>query len=516
VHPVGEFKNSGHRVFELSVTKAFLQAGIPLEKASRLLLKEVIEHGAFAIRGPPGLRQNIPAVLDEEVGKVKNWLKEGDVSIIFDGTSHVCEVTAAVARKVTADFRIEQKLVHVKLYAVPLDGAAASAFLAGVVLQRGVPEQSVLAFMRDRSSVNNVAIDMIRNHCKNSVDIGCFSHTLDHVGARFAAKVLSQFISAYSASCSFSPKARSLWRARSGKNPKRQSTTRWWSHYEVAASVYANWSRVGDWLKDMKAQDVSPAFVDKMMEIKDDADASVKLSLELTAMVEAAKPFVQATYRLEGDGFLAINAYAELMACDAFINLYNTNPMSALPSTDAAINTLAAAAPVADQQAAKAKHWAHIKTMLKPGFDYFKARFITQGIAKHNLWRKVELFRVARLFDPTQIGTLPASDIPALASFPFLNDPSRIASLTSEFPTYQARAAGVSPQVDVLLWWRQNGHAIPAWTVACRQMILVQPSSAAVERVFSMLNASIGDDQRSMLGDAIEASLMLQYNYSSD
>ena len=43
-------------------------------------------------------------------------------------------------------------------------------------------------------------------------------------------------------------------------------------------------------------------------------------------------------------------------------------------------------------------------------------------------------------------------------------------------------------------------------------MILVQPSSAAAEKVFSLLKASFNERQDGALQDYIETSLMLQYN----
>ena len=52
-----------------------------------------------------------------------------------------------------------------------------------------------------------------------------------------------------------------------------------------------------------------------------------------------------------------------------------------------------------------------------------------------------------------------------------------------------------------------NGHA----AAACQAM-LVQPSSAAAERVFSLLRNSFGERQQSSLQDYIETSIMLQYN----
>ncbi len=41
----------------------------------------------------------------------------------------------------------------------------------------------------------------------------------------------------------------------------------------------------------------------------------------------------------------------------------------------------------------------------------------------------------------------------------------------------------------------------------------MQPSSAASERVFSILKASFEEQQDSALQDYVEASLMLQYNH---
>ena len=52
------------------------------------------------------------------------------------------------------------------------------------------------------------------------------------------------------------------------------------------------------------------------------------------------------------------------------------------------------------------------------------------------------------------------------------------------------------------------------WSSAAQMIALVKPSSAAVERVFSILKASFGPQQDNALQDYIESSLMLQYNHS--
>jgi hypothetical protein len=59
-----------------------------------------------------------------------------------------------------------------------------------------------------------------------------------------------------------------------------------------------------------------------------------------------------------------------------------------------------------------------------------------------------------------------------------------------------------------------NGGAdLPMWARSFRKIALNQPSSAAAERVFSML---FGKQQEQSLEDYIQLSLMLQYNYRKD
>ena len=46
----------------------------------------------------------------------------------------------------------------------------------------------------------------------------------------------------------------------------------------------------------------------------------------------------------------------------------------------------------------------------------------------------------------------------------------------------------------------------------CKTALLIQPSSAAAERVFPLLKNIIKDNQARALEDYIETSIMLQYN----
>ena len=93
-----------------------------------------------------------------------------------------------------------------------------------------------------------------------------------------------------------------------------------------------------------------------------------------------------------------------------------------------------------------------------------------------------------------------------------MNDTKILDDLKAELPQYLDSAADVVEDVDIVDWWKQHAEGLPHWSHAVHSILLVQPSSAAAERVFSILNSTFSDCQDSSLEDYIESSVMLQYN----
>ena len=58
----------------------------------------------------------------------------------------------------------------------------------------GVSFSTLLAAMRDRTSVNNVAMKTIKVIFPQIVDVSCFSHTINLAGEHFKITILSEFI----------------------------------------------------------------------------------------------------------------------------------------------------------------------------------------------------------------------------------------------------------------------------------------------------------------------------------
>ena len=126
----------------------------------------------------------------------------------------------------------------------------------------------------------------------------------------------------------------------------------------------------------------------------------------------------------------------------------------------------------------------------------------------------LQAFKAAILLSPSHLHTMKPDigDVETLAAFPFLK--GSIADLKQEFYLYVAKAANVNidSHDEILKWWKQNTTNLPKWSLAAQKILLVQPSSAASERVFSLLKASFTDQQDLALQDYLQASLMLQYN----
>ena len=342
--------------------------------------------------------------------------------------------------------------------------------------------------------MNGCAMRTIKIVFPNIIDVGCYSHTIDLVGEKFDTPILDEFITLWISLFAHSSLAKVEWRTKTGISVKSFSATRWWSRFEVCHQVFLLFGDILPFLKETKA---SPATSTKLLQFFSDKRKIEYLQLELAAIVDAGEPFVKATYQLEGDGALAFRCYEIFSTLEASVKLQH------FPNLHAMANKL-----VGRSHELLNKFIQYGKARIQPGLQYFKAKF------SNELSASLSAFKAARLFVPAKLKEMKPdiSIVNTLRHFTFLNSQSILDDLKSEFPQYIAKAADTSPDEDTLLWWINHSEDLPNWSSAAQMVVLVQPSSAAVERVFSILKASFGHLQDNSLQDYIESSLMLQYN----
>ena len=234
----------------------------------------------------------------------------------------------------------------------------------------------------------------------------------------------------------------------------------------------------------------------KLLAILSDQEKLKRLKLELAAVIDWGEVFVKATYNLEGDGLLSFTAYEEVRTVAAAVRVAHT------PNTEAVIRSMSS------QLSVQQRHRSYARSCMQPALDYFKE------LLDSTLKEQISVFKAVRVFNPQKVAMLKpdVSHVNALQIIPFFRD-DELEKLKAELPSYLAKADDISDELDPLEWWKLNATALPYWSNAVKKVLAIQPSSAAAERVFSLLNSGFGNLQGNSLKDYIEASIMLRYNH---
>ena len=162
-----------------------------------------------------------------------------------------------------------------------------------------------------------------------------------------------------------------------------------------------------------------------------------------------------------------------------------------------------------------------------PAFDYLENRLTGQCQAQFDCTHSYAICRVLRLFDPSYVAeheaTIDSASVRELALVVPLameRGGELLTDLERDLPLLLAAAHGFTADhgsVDnftesVLGWYKNHSSEIVAWAGASLIVFLFTPSSAAAERVFSLLKALFGSDQDVALADYIQGSMMVRYN----
>ena len=92
-----------------------------------------------------------------------------------------------------------------------------STFLVvSLTTELGIESDLLIAAMRDYASVNNVAIRTLSIVFPKVLDIGCFSHNIDHVREHMKIPVLEEFLKGWIGLVSRNPKAILAWNSLTG------------------------------------------------------------------------------------------------------------------------------------------------------------------------------------------------------------------------------------------------------------------------------------------------------------
>ena len=184
---------------------------------------------------------------------------------------------------------IKQRLVRLRLLKSSVNVDELARIIIEVLHRKiNVQENSLLAAMRDRASVNTKALQTVSVLYPDMIDIGCISHFLNKV---------KLFMATWNLIFSTSISARNVWRGISGRSMPRYNSTRWWSYWECAMVVLQEWQHFRTFLTSN--EDFAKTSRQRALQIFD--MNTNKLKIELVSVMEMEE-FVKSTYTLEGDG----------------------------------------------------------------------------------------------------------------------------------------------------------------------------------------------------------------------
>ena len=492
-HQEGESLPISQQVYRVKVVTAFLQAGIPINKVN--CFRQLLEENAYRLTDRSHMANLIAFIVEQEKHLVKQEIGSRSVSVIFDGTTRLGEAMVVVIRFIDEKWKLQQRLVNIQMLSKSMTGEEiARELINSLSVCYGISSNRLIAAMRDRASVNGVALRTLKIVYPDLVDVGCFAHTINLAGERFKIPTLLQFVNAWNSLFAHSAKARLCWKEQCGIAMPSYCPTRWWSKWEVMKALMVMFGEIQPFL--FTNNDIAPATFSKLVDIMSDLNKRSQLQLELASVVDAGEPLVKATYKLEGDGPLAFVSYELVSVVLASIQTAH------FPYLAAVAKQLSGGDSEAEE-----KLIAYGRACVTPGLQYIL------DIFSNTLKNAIEVFKASRFFNPQKIQDMKpeASSLDSLTVIPFLK-PETISKLKDELPYYLAKATDISPDICPLTWWYMNASELPHWSAAASMIVLIQPTSAASERVFSLLSNSFNNRQDASLRDYVEGSLMLQYN----
>ena len=152
---VGDGLPDSTRMYQVKVVTAILKAGVPLSKVN--LFRDLLN----ALTSSTNLRQLIPLIHQEELSWIKEEILNQPLSIIFDGTTHVCEAFVVVLHYLTDDWELKQCVGWLKLLAKTAEEIAQQNIVI-LSTEFGISSNLIVAAMCDRASVNDVAMRTIK------------------------------------------------------------------------------------------------------------------------------------------------------------------------------------------------------------------------------------------------------------------------------------------------------------------------------------------------------------------
>jgi hypothetical protein len=442
------------------------------------------------------------------VGNMVQELKGRNVCVIYDGATKVALIEAIVLRFVDPDFRIQQRLVKLGMLAKSPDAQQLARFINSTLASYGISPERIRVSISDSAAINGAAMDQLAGLWEWHLRIGCFSHCLSNAGQKLVTPELDAFMEKLSSMFNMSNTPKILWREVVGYGWIAYCDHRWWAWYEVCVALRPHWAKLPAFLSRLNEEKACPASYQFLIAHFREHDRVMAYQLALT--LDIGNRFAAATYELESDGFLAPLVYEKILELSSFGATFVTNKQYPLLLEEVLKDTRGRGADATDL--ADAHRMAKpVVQLITPFLKYFQSHFFAADALQA---RQLQLFKACKLFNPMNIAVLQLEVEEQLHPIRKWFSDEQVEELKQELSKYVGKAdvERESTPESIRTFWGKWRSELPAWSAAAGLAALLQPSSAGVERVFSVLRQRLSSAQNASLQDAVELSVMQGYN----
>jgi len=184
----------------------------------------------------------------------------------------------------------------------------------------------------DGCSVNTKAHRQIeKDQGVNWMLLLCLSHMANNAGKETEFVLVEKFWKLLQKVFAHSENAKSIFAEVMGESWTSFSDTRWYSKYEIIASLAPKWSSLPGLFTSLIKADAAAGNAGKLLAMVQHPSESKLLAIELASLVEGLEPLVKFCYTLEGDGELAFEA-GEII--DGMYDIYREKGLPDMPSVN--------------------------------------------------------------------------------------------------------------------------------------------------------------------------------------
>ena len=363
----------------------------------------------------------------------------------------------------------------------------------------------------------------------------CFAHMFTNCGSvlKASCKDARAFQSAFK-KLAVSDACKAEFRVVTGVSMPTGSDNRFWSWYERTVGLLDVWNLLPRFVGRCVQQKWMPKASAKLKVILDDPIAKLCCGLQMVLIKLVGHSMVQATYFLEGNGFLAPFVWAEIESIEAMMR-----SLQHADETDARFKQLVEFAEANSSGLRRLDLIERCRDTWRARLD-FCSYWQKNVVAAMDI--QVNVFKGLSVLHPVTVSTLAFEEV--VARLQLLVQEERrngqclrsagckgVTNLTkrdcvASFGDYLKQAKEFAPQVVITpfaqrpslvwsWWWSlQHQQGLNAWFKLASYAVLIQPTSAVVERFFSVLKGHTNAQQTAEMDETLETRAMCLWNPS--